>query len=144
MATFRKKGNKDVPQINTSSLPDVVFMILMFFMVSTSMRQTEHMVKVSLPAASEIAKLERKDLSSYIYVGSPLPRYQSKFGTDSRIQLNDSFRTVDEIRDFVAAERENLSEQDRPFMTISIKADRDTRMGIITDIKQELRRCNAL
>ncbi|MBR5736565.1 MAG: biopolymer transporter ExbD, partial [Bacteroidales bacterium] len=69
---------------------------------------------------------------------------QSKYGTDSRIQLNDSFRTVDEIRDFIAAERENLSEIDRPFMTVSIKADEDTRMGIITDIKQELRRCSAL
>ena len=99
---------------------------------------------VSLPAASEIAKLERKDLSSYIYVGTPLKKYQGKYGTDSRIQLNDSFRTVDEIRDFVASERENLSEQDRPFMTVNIKADKDTRMGIITDIKQELRRCNAL
>lgn len=144
MATFRSKDKQGVPGIGTASLPDIVFMILMFFMVTTSMRQTEHMVMVSLPAASEIAKLERKDLSSYIYVGTPLRKYQGKYGTDSRIQLNDSFRSVDEIRDFVAAERENLSEQDRPFMTISIKADKETRMGVITDIKQELRRCNAL
>ena len=144
MATFKKSSKKDLPTISTGSLPDIVFMILLFFMVTTTMRQTEHMVMVSLPAASEISKLERKDLSSYIYVGTPLKKYQGKYGTDSRIQLNDSFRTVDEIRDFVAAERENLSEQDRPFMTVSIKADKDTRMGIITDIKQELRRCNAL
>jgi hypothetical protein len=101
-------------------------------------------VKVTLPQASEIIKLERKDLASYIYVGTPLNQYQAKYGTDSRIQLNDSFRTIDEIRDFIAAERENLSESDRPFMTVSIKADEDTRMGIITDIKQELRRCSAL
>ena len=133
-----------MPAISTGSLPDIVFMILLFFMVTTTMRQTEHMVMVSLPAASEISKLERKDLSSYIYVGTPLKKYQGKYGTDSRIQLNDSFRSVDEIRDFVASERENLSEQDRPFMTVNIKADKDTRMGIITDIKQELRRCNAL
>ena len=144
MATFKKSGKKTMPAISTGSLPDIVFMILLFFMVTTTMRQTEHMVMVNLPAASEISKLERKDLSSYIYVGTPLRKYQGKYGTDSRIQLNDSFRTVDEIRDFVAAERENLSEQDRPFMTVSIKVDRDTRMGIITDIKQELRRCNAL
>ena len=144
MATFKKSGKKAMPAISTGSLPDIVFMILLFFMVTTTMRQTEHMVMVSLPAASEIAKLERKDLSSYIYVGTPLKKYQGKYGTDSRIQLNDSFRTVDEIRDFVASERENLSEQDRPFMTVNIKADKDTRMGIITDIKQELRRCNAL
>ena len=144
MATFKKSGKKSIPAISTGSLPDIVFMILLFFMVTTTMRQTEHMVMVSLPAASEISKLERKDLSSYIYVGTPLKKYQGKYGTDSRIQLNDSFRTIDEIRDFIAAERENLSESDRPFMTVSIKADEDTRMGIITDVKQELRRCSAL
>lgn len=144
MAKFSRKGKGGLPAISTASLPDIVFMILMFFMVSTSMRQTDRMVKVTLPHASEIIKLERKDLASYIYVGTPLNQYQAKYGTDSRIQLNDSFRTIDEIRDFIAAERENLSESDRPFMTVSIKADEDTRMGIITDIKQELRRCSAL
>ena len=71
-------------------------------------------------------------------------QYQSQYGTDSRIQLNDAFRTIDDIRDFIASERENLGEADRPFMTVSIKADKDTRMGIITDVKQELRRCSAL
>ena len=144
MAKFSRKGKGGLPAISTASLPDIVFMILMFFMVSTSMRQTDRMVKVTLPQASEIIKLERKDVASYIYVGTPLNQYQAKYGTDSRIQLNDSFRTIDEIRDFIAAERENLSESDRPFMTVSIKADEDTRMGIITDIKQELRRCSAL
>ena len=144
MAKFSRKGKGGLPAISTASLPDIVFMILMFFMVSTSMRQTDRMVKVTLPQASEIIKLERKDLASYIYVGTPLNQYQAKYGTDSRIQLNDSFRTIDEIRDFIAAERENLSESDRPFMTVSIKADKDTRMGIITDVKQELRRCSAL
>lgn len=144
MAKFIKKDNEGCPAINTASLPDIVFMILMFFMVSTSMRKTDRLVMVTLPQATEIAKLERKDLSSYIYVGTPTTQYQAKYGTDSRIQLNDSFRTIEEIRDFVAAERENLSEGDRPYMTVSIKADEDTRMGIITDIKQELRRCSAL
>ena len=144
MAKFIKKDSGEIPAIGTASLPDIVFMILMFFMVSTSMRQTERKVKVTLPQASEIAKLERKDLSSYIYVGTPTNQYVAQFGTESRIQLNDSFRTTEDIRDFIAAERENLSEVDRPFMTVSIKADQDTRMGIITDIKQELRRCSAL
>jgi len=144
MAKFIKKGNGETPAISTASLPDIVFMILMFFMVSTSMRETERKVKVTLPQATEIAKLERKDLSSYIYVGTPTNQYVAQYGTESRIQLNDSFRTVDDIRDFIAAERENLSEVDRPFMTVNIKADQDTRMGIVTDIKQELRRCSAL
>ena len=144
MAKFIKSDKGGIPGISTASLPDIVFMILMFFMVSTSMRQTDRKVLVSMPAASEIAKLDRKDLASYIYIGQPTSQYQAQYGTDSRIQLNDSFRTIDDIRDFIASERENLSEADRPFMTVSIKADKDTRMGIITDVKQELRRCAAL
>ena len=90
MAKFSRKGKGGIPAISTASLPDIVFMILMFFMVSTSMRQTERLVKVTLPQASEIIKLERKDLASYIYVGTPLNQYQAQYGTDSRIQLNDS------------------------------------------------------
>ena len=144
MAKFVKTDKGSTPGINTASLPDIVFMILMFFMVSTSMRQTDQLVTVKLPEATEIVKLERKDLSSYIYIGSPTKQYQSKYGTDARIQLNDSFKTVDDIRDFIAAERDALSETDRQFMTVSIKADESTRMGIITDVKQELRRCSAL
>ena len=144
MAKFLKKGGKDMPAINTASLPDIVFMILMFFMVSTSMRQTDKLVNVKLPEATEISKLERKDLTSYIYIGTPTLQMQAQYGTDSRIQLNDSFKTVLDIRDFIAAERENLSEVDRSFMQVSLKVDESTKMGIVTDVKQELRRCSVL
>ena len=140
MAKFIKKGDKGTPGINTASLPDIVFMILMFFMVSTSMRQTDRMVNVKLPEATEIVRLERKDLSCYIFIGTPSLQYQKEFGTDSRIQLNDSFRNTSDIRDFIAAERESLDEVDREFMTVSLKIDENTRMGIVTDVKQELRR----
>ncbi len=144
MAKFLKKGGKAMPALSTASLPDIVFMILFFFMVSTSMRQTERLVMVKVPEATEIAKLERKDLAAYIYIGTPVPSRQAQVGTDARIQLNDSFKTVADIRDFIAAERETKSEADRQFMTVSIKADENVRMGIITDIKQELRRTSAL
>ena len=119
-------------------------MLLFFFMVTTTMRETESKVVVNTPEASEAVKLERKDLTSYINIGTPIKSLQAQFGTDSRIQLNDSFKTIDEIRDFVAAERETKIEADRTKMTIAIKADRDSRMGVITDVKQELRRCSAL
>ena len=99
---------------------------------------------VKVPSASEAVKLERKDLSSYINVGTPIRSLQAQYGTETRIQLNDSFKTTKDIRDFVAAERESMSESDRAFMTVCIKADENTRMGIVTDIKQELRRCSAL
>ncbi len=144
MAKFSRSGKKDMPELSTSSLPDIVFMILFFFMVTTQLRETEPLVSVRVPEASEIAKLERKDLASYINIGSPVRSKQAEFGTDARLQLNDSFKNVDDIRDFVAAERENLSEADRSFMTVVIRADQDVRMGIVTDVKQELRRCSAL
>lgn len=144
MAKFQRKGKGGTPGINTASLPDIVFMILMFFMVSTSMRQTDRLVQVKLPEASEIVKLERKDLSSYIYIGEPTKAYQSQHGTDAKIQLNDSFKTVEDIRDFIASERDALSESDRNWMTVQLKVDASTRMGIVSDVKQELRRCSAL
>jgi len=139
-----KRKPKAMQAIGTSSLPDIVFMLLIFFMVTTTIRETNKKVIIKLPEASESAKLERKDLASHIYVGSPIKNEQAKYGTDVRVQLNDSFRSVTDIRDFIAAERENMNEADRPFMTVSIRADINTRMGIITDIKQELRRCSAL
>ena len=144
MSRFKKGGKKEMPGITSSSLSDIVFMLLFFFMVTTQMRETENKVKVVTPEASEVVKLERKDLNVYINIGSPTLAYQQQFGTEPRIQLNDSFRTTSEIRDFVAAERDAMSEANRQFMTVSIRADQDVRMGIVTDVKQELRRCSAL
>ena len=138
------RNNKEVPGISSGSLSDIVFMLLFFFMVTTQMRESENKVVIKLPEASQSVKLERKDLASYINIGTPTRQYQGQYGTDARIQLNDSFKTTDDIRDFIAAERESMSEGDRQFMTTVIRADEDVRMGIITDVKQELRRCSAL
>ena len=144
MSKFKKGGKKEMPAITSSSLSDIVFMLLFFFMVTTQMRETENKVSVKVPEASEVVKLERKDLNSYINIGTPIRALQAQFGTEPRIQLNDSFKTTTDIRDFIAAERESKSEQDRQFMTVSIRADQDVRMVIVSDVKQELRRCSAL
>ncbi len=145
MSKFGGSNNKkEVPAMTSSSLSDIVFMLLFFFMVTTQMRETENKVMVKIPEASEVVKLERKDLNSYINIGTPIKSLQAMYGTEARIQLNDSFKTTDDIRDFIAAERESNSEAYRQFMTTSIRADQDVRMGIITDVKQELRRCSAL
>lgn len=144
MAKIKKDKKRTVAGYSSASMSDIVFMLLFFFMVTTSMRQHEVLVQVRLPEASEATKLERKDLTSYIYVGTPSRSMQAQFGTDARIQLNDSYKTVDDIRDFIASQRELLNEYDRQFMTISLKIDSDVRMGIVTDIKQELRRTSAL
>ncbi|MBE6240734.1 MAG: biopolymer transporter ExbD [Bacteroidales bacterium] len=144
MSKFKKKEKREVPQPPSGSLSDIVFMLLFFFMVTTTMRETESKVITDAPQATEIEKLERKDLTSYISIGSPTAKYQAMYGTGAQIQLNDSFKTKEEIRDFIASEREMRNEADREFMTVAIKADKKVRMGIITDIKQELRRCSAL
>ena len=144
MSKFKKDNNKDTPGISTASLPDIVFMLLFFFMVTTVMRETTIMVKQSLPQASKIQKLEKKSLVSYIYIGSPVERMQTTYGTKARIQLNDAFATVDDIPQYITAERAARDEKEVPFMTTSIKVDKDTKMGIVTDVKQELRKANAL
>ncbi|NBJ06410.1 biopolymer transporter ExbD [Alistipes sp. Z76] len=141
---MKKKGNKGLPAISTASLPDVIFMILFFFMVSTTMRDQEVLVRFKLPEASEVQKLEKKNLVSYINIGQPTPSMQAKYGTATQIQLNDSYKTAKDIGDFIAAERDQLNEADRSQMTVCIKSDQFTKMGMITDVKQELRRANAL
>jgi len=133
-----------MPALSTASLPDIVFMLLFFFMVTTTMREQELKVKVKLPAATEVAKLEKKSLTSFIFIGQPTREYQTLFGTDARIQLNDSFKTLTDIRDFISAERESLDEADRGFMTVALKIDEEARMGQVTDVKQELRKASAL
>jgi biopolymer transport protein ExbD len=139
-----KKKKRGTGSYSSSSMSDIVFMLLFFFMVTTTMREEEINVKTRLPEATEIAKLERKDLTCYVNVGPPIAPLQNKYGTETRMQLNDKFSTVDDIRDFVAAKREQLSEADRVQLTVAFKIDEDTRMGIVTDVKQELRRCQAL
>jgi biopolymer transport protein ExbD len=144
MAVMKKKRKGGIPPISTASLPDVIFMILFFFMISTTMRDQEVLVKTVLPNASEVQKLEKKQLVSFVYIGQPTPSMEAQWGTGARIQLNDSYRLPKDIGEFVASEREKLSEADRAAMTVMLKADKGTRMGIITDVKQELRKASAL
>ena len=142
MAVMRKKGNKVAPTIQTSSLPDIIFMLLFFFMVTGQMRETTLIVKTQMPEATEISKLEKKSLVSFIYIGSPVN--EKAYGNSPRIQLNSDFKSPSEILEYIAAERDKLSEVERTQMTVSLKIDKSVRMGIVTEVKTELRRANAL
>jgi biopolymer transport protein ExbD len=144
MSKFKKKKSGGNPTISTASLPDIVFMLLFFFMVTTVMRETSLKVEVKTPKATEIAKLERKNLVSYIYIGKPIKSLQPVFGTEPRIQLNDAFASVPQIPEFIEAERNARNEAEVPLMTTSLKVDKETKMGIVTDVKQELRKVQAL
>ena len=144
MSKFNKKKSGDLPAISTASLPDIVFMLLFFFMVATVMRQNTLMVKNDLPTANQVEKLDKKDLVMYIYAGQPTERYQGTYGTSAKIQLNDKFADISEIQDFIYQERASKREEVVPFLTTALKVDGDSKMGLISDIKQELRSANAL
>ena len=141
---IRKKGKKGLPPVSTASLPDIVFMLLFFFMVTTVMRETSLKVTHVIPKAKEVAKLERKSLVAYIHVGPPLKPLQSIMGTEPRIQLNDAFASTSDIIGWVEEERESRDEAEVPYITWSMKVDSKTKMGIVVDVKQELRKANAL
>jgi biopolymer transport protein ExbD len=143
MSKFNKKKSGELPAVNTASLPDIVFMLLFFFMVATVMRDNSLKIRNLLPKADQIEKLQKKNLVMYIYVGKPGPGYE-KYGTEARIQLNDDLREVSDVQAFVAAERADKREEEIPFLITSLKVDKDANMGIVGDIKQELRKVNAL
>lgn len=142
MSRFNKKGSREMPEMNTSSLPDLIFTILFFFMIVTSMREVTLKVKFTVPSGTELEKLEKKSAVSFIYVGPPTDQLRATMGSGTRIQLNDRFAEPAEIMDFVAEERSRMSDQ--AAQQISLKVDQKTKMGIITDIKQVLRKSWAL
>lgn len=144
MAHIKKKKSKELPPVSTASLPDIVFMLLFFFMVTTTMREVDLKVELSKPTATEMQKLERRTLVTYMYVGPPKEKYQGKFGSEARVQLNDAFAQLSDIQPWVVIEREKINEAEQNQMTVSIKADKKTKMGLIGDIKLELRKAQAL
>ena len=154
MAAIRKKGGKETPAISTASLPDIIFILLFFFMVATVMRETELKVNIKPAKATELQKLEKKSLVSYIYIGQPTRVYQEKYGTAPVVQLNDVlYQIVDsdgktnsnvaEVRRFIMNERSKLPEKQQKALTTSLRVDRGVKMGIVTDVKQELRKVSA-
>jgi len=142
MSKFGKK-KKETPALSTASLPDIVFMLLFFFMVTTTMRETDLQIDPpSLPSATEVKKLEHKSLVTTIYVGKAK---NEKYGkTYNSIQLNDKIGTPDDIPAFIAAQQDEVSTDEIPFMTTSIKADKESNVGTLTDIRLKLRDVNAL
>lgn len=142
MSKFKKK-KKGLPAVNTAALPDIVFMLLFFFMVTTTMRETSLQIEnPRLPSATEVKKLEHKSLVSTIYVGKAK---DAKYGLGyNKIQLNDKIATAKDVPAFIINARSKVSEAEVPFMTTSIKADKESSVGTITDIRLELRDVNAL
>jgi biopolymer transport protein ExbD len=139
---FKKEGSGEEPAISTASLPDIVFMLLFFFMVTTVMREVDLKVKVNIPEATEIQKLQNKALVTYIYIGEPTDT--KIYGTTPRIQLGDAYAEVTEVGAYIESKRGEHDEAEVPLLITSLKVDSKTKMGVVTEVKQELRKVSAL
>ncbi len=144
MSKFKKKRGNSTPAVSTASLPDIVFMLLFFFMVVTVIRNSELKVDVKVPIASELKKIENKSLVTYMYIGKPMKRFQAERGTAPLLQLNDKFAKPSEIPIFIENKKLGVAEKDRDKMTASLRVDNDVTMGFITDVKTELRKSGQL
>jgi len=140
MHKFKKKAKSD-PEIPTSALPDIIFMLLFFFMVTTVLRETTIIVRQQIPKATELRKLQRKSLVSYLYMGKP--QNSSKYGAEPKLQANDAYIEVREIIMWVENEKAKLDEAERDQITIALKVDAEVKMGIISDVQMQLRKANA-
>lgn len=140
MSKFKKKS-KAGQEIPTAALPDIIFMLLFFFMVTTVMREQEIMVKQVLPKAEQLTKIQKKTLVSHLYIGEP--RNIGVYGEEPRLQTNDVFMEPDELVQFVNQEKDKLSEAERDRITMALNVDEEVKMGIVSDVEQNLRKSNA-
>ena len=144
MSKFKISRNGNTPEVSTASLPDIVFMLLFFFMTVTVMKDDSLKVLNELPSATEVKKLEKKNRIITIYIGKPQREWQSIVGGEPKIQVHDKFIDVSEVGDFVLSEINKMPEHIRPYATVSLKVDKKANMGLISDVKQKLREVNAL
>ena len=125
---YEKRRANTKQEIPTASMPDIVFMLLLFFMVTTTLREVDVLVDFKLPEAKAIEKIENKRLISYIWVGR-----------SGRIQINDSIVKLDQVEKIMYTKRQEL-----PNVIVSLRIDKGTDMGLVTDIQQELRKAYCL
>ncbi|MCP3930526.1 MAG: biopolymer transporter ExbD [Bacteroidetes bacterium] len=144
MSKFTKKRGKSSPKISTASLPDIIFMLLFFFMMVTVMRDAEKKVQVLTPKATELIKLQEKSLVNYLYIGKPMPNYTELYGTSPRLQLADKFATVHDIPLFLEKHKIKVPEAKRPQIISSLRVDGKVTMGIVQDVKTQLRKSGQL
>jgi len=144
MSKFKFKKNANTPEISTASLPDIVFMLLFFFMTVTVMNTDTLIVANELPNASEISKLEMKDRIITVYIGKPKEPFHETLGDEPRIQINNKLVSIENFGAVILEKIAEKPEHLRPYITVSLKVDKTASMGLISDVKEELRKINAL
>jgi len=144
MSKFKKKKSGGTPAISTASLPDIVFMLLFFFMTATTMKDSDLKIENTLPKADQTAKLHKKQYIMYLYAGKPSERYRNSLGGTDRIQLADKIASTADIKNFIITERAQRNSEDEKYLTASLKIDKNVKMGLVSDIKLELRKIDQL
>ncbi|MDC6367143.1 MULTISPECIES: ExbD/TolR family protein [Flavobacteriaceae] len=139
-----RKITRGTPVISTASLPDIVFMLLFFFMTVTTIKSRTLLVDNNLPNASEVKSLDKKDRIIEIFVGKPSPELAKVFGSEPKIQLDDRLANVNDVGPYILSELAKKPEGIRNFVTVSLKIDKEVKVGIVSDIKEELRKVNLL
>lgn len=142
MSRFRET-RREVPGLNMAAMPDLIFTVLFFFMIVTHMREVKPLVQTQVPQGTELEKA-RKAGMVYLFIGKPMNGQGDVVGDEVRLQLNNRYVTLEQLPEELQKERAQMSEEARQQMVVSIRADRDTEMGIINDVKQELRKAGAL
>ncbi len=138
----RGSEERDVPMLNTSSLPDLIFTVLFFFMIVTHMRDVDLKVRYEVPQGTEVRKLGHKASIVSIYIGRKAGAASGS--NEFFIQLNNDIATIDDISAFLDREKARMSSEDLARMTVSIKADRDVPMSLVSDVKRALQQSYAL
>ena len=144
MSRFKRQRQRTVPALNVASLPDLIFTVLFFFMIVTHMRDVDPKVQYNVPEGTELTKEVNKSGLVYLFIGKPVDAQGRVIADETRIQMGNRYVTVDEIGAEIEKERNRMSEDDRQRLTVSIRADRDTEMGLINDVKQAIRKAGAL
>ncbi|GGG38081.1 biopolymer transporter ExbD [Dokdonia pacifica] len=140
MSKFKKKKGGELPPVNTASLPDIVFMLLFFFMVATVLRKNDLKVLNQLPPADQIEKLD-KSRTVFIYIGKPGPNYKGK-AREAIVQIGDRIVDVSEVKTAILQEVTKLREELQSSAIVALKIDQDAEAGLVYDVKQELREAN--
>ncbi len=138
MSKFQKKQANTKQQVPTAAMPDIIFMLLIFFMVVTVLREVELQVRVDFTRADNIEKIEQKRLVSYIYIG-PEILGGGQYG-DTRVQIDDAL--IDDIYAIRRLMYDKLMEE--PRLIVSLRVDQKSEMGIVSDVQQELREAGTL
>ena len=141
MKTLKKYSANERPEISTASLPDIIFILLFFFMVVTVLRNSEDLLKIRLPSATELTKLKKQSLINHIYIGKPKDK---RHGEVPKIQINDAFVAVEDIEEAILHCESTAPEHLKSKIINSLKVDEGAHMGIVTDVKLELRKANKL